>query len=447
MFALSQNHEPMKSILVIGLGISGYSVIRYLAKQPVRLTVADTREIPPYLHSLKEHYPAVNLITGRIPFEEFEQFDEIITSPGIELPESINFGKLVGDIELFARAAQAPMIGITGSNGKSTVTMMVRDMLIAAGQRVAMGGNFGIPALDLLEEESPDFYVLELSSFQLETVHSLNLVAAAILNISEDHLDRHKTIQAYTEAKLKIFQNVDQAIINRDDDHLRKEYIGPVTAIGFGLQLPGQNCEFGILEQNGIRILVHGDRQLIREDQLSIQGDSHVLNILAGMALVYAAGVQLTDSVVQAAANFKGLPHRCQLVGEYHGIQWINDSKATNPGATKAAIFNFKQPIILIAGGQAKGANFKDLGLLIKQKVRHVILIGEDANVIEAALSHDTKRSNANSLKQAVEMASMLANPGEVVLFSPACASYDMFENYIHRGECFVEIVSQCVRS
>ncbi len=445
MLALSSHDEPMPSILVIGLGMSGYSVIRYLADKPVRLTVADTREIPPYLNSLREHYPEVKLITGRIPFEDLEQFDEIIASPGIELPESSRADKLVGDIELFARAVQAPVIGITGSNGKSTVTKLVQDMLIAAGHRVAVGGNFGIPALDLLEEETPDFYVLELSSFQLETVHSLNLAAAAILNISEDHLDRHKTIEAYTEAKLKIFHNADQAIVNRDDQHLCDEWIGSARPIGFGLQLAEQNCEFGILEKNGVRILVHAGRQLIREDQLSVQGDSHVRNVLAGLALVYAAGVQLTESVIEAVANFKGLPHRCQLLGEYFGIQWINDSKATNPGATMAAISNFNRPIILIAGGQAKGANFKDLGLLIKQKVRHVILIGEDADVIGTALSHDTGRSYARSLEQAVEMAAKLASTGEVVLFSPACASYDMFENYIHRGESYMEMVNQCV--
>lgn len=437
----------MKSILVIGLGISGYSVIRHLARQPVRLTVADTREIPPYLNSLKENYPDVDLVTGRIPLENLEEFDEIVASPGIELPASVMASKLVGDIELFARAVEAPVIGITGSNGKSTVTMLVHDMLLAAGQRVIAGGNLGTPALDLLEQERPDFYVLELSSFQLETVHSLHLVAAVILNISEDHLDRHKTIRAYTEAKLRIFRNAEQSVVNCDDDLLHKASLGTLNPIGFGLQPTDQDCEFGILEQDGMRILVHGNQQLIREDQLSIQGDSHILNVLSGLALVYASGVKLDNSVIQAAGNFRGLPHRCQMVGEYRGIQWINDSKATNPGATRAAIMNFKKPIILIVGGQGKGADFRNLGILIEQRVRHVILIGEDAEVIDAALSEYTERSNAFSLEQAVDMAVKLANSGDVVLFSPACASYDMFESYIHRGEAFAEIVAKRVQS
>lgn len=447
MAVLSQYREPVKSILVIGLGISGYSVIRHLARQPVRVTVADTREIPPYLNSLKEHYPEVTLITGRIPLDNLAEFDEIVASPGIELPESVTAaGRLVGDIELFARAVAAPVIGITGSNGKSTVTMLVRDMLLAAGQKAIAGGNLGTPALDLLEQERPDFYVLELSSFQLETVRSLHLVAAAILNISEDHLDRHKTIGAYTDAKLRIFRHAEQTIINCDDDHLHGASPGLLKPIGFGLQATDQDCEFGILEQDGVRTLVHGNRPLIREDQLCIQGDSHLLNVLSGLALVHASGVKLDDSVIQAAAAFRGLPHRCQLVGEYHDIQWINDSKATNPGATRAAIMNFNKPIILIAGGQGKGADFRELGRLIEQKVRHVILIGEDADVIDAALSEYTERSNALSLEQAIDMAVKLADSGEVVLFSPACASYDMFESYLHRGEAFTEIVAKRVR-
>ena len=447
MVALSQHREPTKSILVIGLGISGYSAIRHLAQLPVRLTVADTREIPPYMNALKEHYPDVNLVTGRIPLENLEEFDEIVASPGIELPESVMTGKLVGDIELFARAVEAPVIGITGSNGKSTVTMLVRDMLVAAGRQAIVGGNLGTPALDLLEQDRPDFYVLELSSFQLETVHSLHLEVAIILNISEDHLDRHKTIQAYTEAKLRIFRNAKQAIINCSDDYLYRASPRTLNPIGFGLQPTDQDCEFGILEQDGMRILVHGNQQLIREDQLGIQGDSHLLNVLSGFALVYASGVKLDDAVIRAAANFRGLPHRCQWVCEYRGIQWINDSKATNPGATRAAIMNFNRPIILIAGGQGKGADFRDLGILIEQKVRHVILIGEDADVIDAALSEHTERSNALSLEQAVEMAVNLAGSGEVVLFSPACASYDMFESYVHRGEVFTEMVAKRVKS
>jgi len=448
MTALSQHQQPMKSILVIGLGISGYSVIRHLALQPVSLTVADTREIPPYLNSLREHYPGVKAITEWIPPGNLDDFDEIVISPGIDLPESVKVSNLVGDIELFARTVQAPVIGVTGSNGKSTVTMLVRDMLLAAGKTVAAGGNLGTPALDLLEEEKPDFYLLELSSFQLETVCNLNLAAAAILNISEDHLDRHATIQAYRDTKLRIFRKAEQAVINRDDHHLRQVSTGRAgNPIGFGLQSAAQDCEFGIREQNGTRILMHGEQPLIREDQLSIQGNSHVLNVLAGLALVHAAGIRLDDAVIRAAANFRGLPHRCQLVGEYRGIKWVNDSKATNPGAAKAAILSFNQPIILIVGGQGKGADFSDLGQVIRQKVRHVILIGEDADIIDAALSDSTQRSSAFSLEQAVEMAGKLAGTGEVVLFSPACASYDMFESYIHRGEAFSEIVSKRVKA
>ena len=446
MTALAQHQEALKSVLIVGLGISGYSVFRYLSKQPVRLTVADTREIPPYLSLLKETAPDVNVITGRIPLENLHEFDEIVVSPGISLPASENASKVVGDVELFAQAVQAPVIGITGSNGKSTVTTLVRDMLQAAGLKAVAGGNLGTPALDLLAEERPDFYVLELSSFQLETVHSLNLAAAAILNISEDHLDRHEDIEAYAQAKLRIFKHADQAVINCDDQRLKQAVTGPVDPVGFALQEPDQQCEFGIVRDGDKRILFHGKAPLIEEDRLSIQGDSQVLNVLAALALVKAAGIKLDARVIQAAAKFKGLPHRCQLIADYRGVKWINDSKATNPGAAKQAILNFSQPVILIAGGQSKGADFNDLASVIDRKAKHVILLGEDAAMIEGMLAKTTERSLARSMEEAVEIANRLAEAGEVVLLSPACASYDMFENYAERGQAFSDCVSRRVK-
>lgn len=447
MTALSQHQETLKSMLIIGLGMSGYSVVRHLHKQEVRLTVADTREIPPYLSSLRENYPDVEVIAGRIPLQNLHEFDEVIVSPGIGLPESAVSERVIGDIELFARAANAPVIGITGSNGKSTVTMLVADMLQAAGRKAVAGGNLGTPALDLLEEGCPDYYVLELSSFQLEMVHSLELLAAAVLNISEDHLDRHKNLQAYAKAKLKIFDNAAQAIVNRDDHRLNQSVIRADKTIGFGLQAPDRQCEFGIRKEGRMRALLHNQTILIQEHQLSIQGDSHLSNVLAAFALVHASGVELSSSVIQAAGTFKGLPHRCELIADERGIKWINDSKATNPGAAKAAISNFRRPVILIVGGQSKGADFSELGHVIDRLAKHVVLIGEDAALIEAALSNTTARTAAHSLEEAVEIADRLAVEGDVVLFSPACASYDMFDSYIHRGELFGACVRRRVKS
>ena len=445
MAAISQYRETMKSILVIGLGLSGYSVVRHLNPGAARLTVSDTRETPPYLSSLRENYPDVEVITGRIPMERIGKYDEIVVSPGVDLPEPINPDILVGDIELFAREAAAPVIGITGSNGKSTVTMLVRDMLRAAGRKVLAGGNIGTPALDLLQEERPDYYVLELSSFQLETVQSLNLVSAAVLNISEDHMDRHQNIGAYTRAKLRIFRNADRAVINRDDSNLCVAFRSPANPVSFGLQSPGNDLDFGVIKDRSVRTLVHGSRKLIREDKLNIRGDQNLSNVLAAMALVHTAGVELDSGVVQAAADFRGLPHRCERIAKSRGVEWINDSKATNTGATMAAIRSMRRPTILIAGGQGKGADFRELGGLIDQHIRHAILIGEDAARIDAALCDKTGRTFAGTLDEAVAIADRQAAQGDVVLFSPACASYDMFDNYEHRGEVFRKLVNERV--
>ena len=438
-----QVNPHMKSVLVIGLGMTGYSIIRHLRPQNVHLTVADTRDLPPYLSQVRKEFPEIEIIKGGIPVHRVSEFDEIVISPGIEFPACADRAKvkLIGDIELFARQANAPVIGITGSNGKSTVTMLVSEMLRAAGKTILLGGNIGIPALDLLRREVPDFYVLELSSFQLETTSSLEMVTAAVLNISEDHMDRYHSIDDYMRAKMRVFRHAEATVINREDIRLCTVAADLQNATGFGLHAPANDSDFGLVDFGTHCSLLFGQQELIGKDEITLQGDQNIANILAAMALVKTAGVDLTPAVIQAAAKFRGLPHRCEVVTEHQGVKWINDSKGTNVGAAVAAIKGIRQPIILIAGGQGKGTDFTRLARCIDKYVSHTILFGEDAELISRTLSGSSRWVRADSLEDAISIAMSLSKSGEVVLFSPACASFDMFDNYEHRGTAFKQLV------
>lgn len=436
--------------LVIGLGLTGYSIIKHLVKAGVAVTVADSRELPPYLKQVKDEFADVEIITGEIPYARFGSFSQIVTSPGIGIDrQNINSGQLIGDIELFARHADAPVIAITGSNGKSTVTMLVAEMLLAAGLKIKTGGNIGTPALELLDQDAPDYqapdyYVLELSSFQLETTYSLNACSATVLNISEDHMDRYPSLEDYVVAKKRIFENASNIIVNRNDELTNPGQLRQpeqTTATSFGLDAPSSANEFGVAESGNTRVLLHGETILAKVDQITLQGEQNIANILAAMALVEKAGVALSSVVVNAALNYGGLPHRCEIVTEANGVKWINDSKSTNAGATIAAITGFQQDIILIVGGKGKGADFTQLAKVVEAHVRHTILFGEDAEIILQSFTQSMPNTRVDLLKHAVVCAKKLARPGSVVLFSPACASFDMFDNYEHRGSVYKQLV------
>lgn len=437
---VTESIQPVReSALVVGLGMTGFSIIRHLAQTDCRITVADSRDLPPYLSQVKQRFPDVDLVMGGIPYERFAEFDQIITSPGIKVTgtDSGSGKSLISDVELFARSVDAPVIAITGSNGKSTVTMLVSNMLLAAGFAVKTGGNIGTPALDLLEGESPDFYVLELSSFQLENTRTLKPVAATVLNISADHMDRYPGLNDYVDAKFRIFHRARRRIINRDD-----RITGCRMTVGspdrsFGLNAPDGDEDFGVAGPNGERLMVRGGEALARVDQMTLQGEQNIANVLAAFALVESAGVRLTPDMIRAALDFSGLPHRCEMVREVNQVKWINDSKGTNPGATIAAIKGLRQPIILILGGQGKGADFSYMADVIADKVTHSFIYGEDAEMILACFKSASNVTRVGTLDEAVERSFSRAKPGDTVLFSPACASYDMFDSYEHRGNRF----------
>jgi UDP-N-acetylmuramoylalanine--D-glutamate ligase len=439
--------QSRESILVIGLGLTGYSVVRHLYSQGTDITVADSRMHPPYLGQVKQEFPDVEIIAGQIPVDRFGEFDEVVTSPGVDIGVNTGSGniRLIGDIELFTRHADAPVIGITGSNGKSTVTMLVSEILAGGGFNVKTGGNIGTPALNLLDGAKPDFYVLELSSFQMETTYSLALKSATVLNISEDHMDRYDSLDDYVSAKRRIFDHTESIVVNRDEPRPMAPAASDIKVVSFGLSEPVSECDFGIRLVAGIRCLVYGGSVLAPEDELVLQGEQNVSNILAAMALVSAAGVELTAPMIDAAVNYGGLPHRCEVVADCNSVKWINDSKGTNVGATVAALKGFKQGVVLIAGGKGKGANFEHLAREILNSVIHTILIGEDAGKIDQSLDPSSKRSIVGSLDEAVLLAMEVAESGSVVLFSPACASFDMFDNYEHRGNVFKQLVMERV--
>ncbi len=445
MIVIESIQPVRESALVVGLGMTGFSIIRHLAQTDCRITVADSRDLPPYLSQVKQRFPDVDLVMGGIPYERFVEFDQIITSPGIQVTDSGSGKSPISDVELFARSADAPVIAITGSNGKSTVTMLVANMLLAAGFAVKTGGNIGIPALDLLVGESPDFYVLELSSFQLENTRTLKPVAATVLNISADHMDRYPGLNDYADAKFRIFHRARRRIINRDDRITGRRVTVGLPDRSFGLNAPDGDEDFGVAGPGGERLMVRGGEALARVDQMTLQGEQNIANMLAAFALVESAGVRLTPDVIRGALDFPGLPHRCEMVSEANQVKWINDSKGTNPGATIAAIKGLRQPIILILGGQGKGADFSTMADVIADKVTHSFIYGEDAEMILACFKSASNVTRVGTLDEAVERSFSRALPGDTVLFSPACASYDMFDSYEHRGNRFRQRVLELV--
>lgn len=423
-----------KSTLVLGLGRTGYSVIAHLAARgdAARITAADSRLRAPCMARVREKFPRVRIIAGKFP--SLQDFDRVIASPGVAL-ESKPHARVIGDIELFAECARAPVVAITGSNGKSSVTTLVTKMLTAAGKRALCGGNLGTPALDLLDAPAPDFYVLELSSFQLENTYSLNAAAAAVLNISADHLDRHRDLQSYAAAKSRILDGETCArVLNRDDANSAQLLRAHRDARTFGLDAPRAD-EYGVRDG----YLCRGQTQLAPLAKMKLQGAHHIANALAAFALLDAVGVAVTAAVVTTALEFAGLEHRCELVAEIDGVKWFNDSKATNVGATVSALTGMRGKCIWIGGGTGKDADFKPLQRPLQTRARAAVLFGRDADAIADALGGGVQILRARDLAHAVAIAvdAAAAHAAQNILFSPACASFDMFENYAARGDAF----------
>lgn len=433
--------------VVVGLGKTGLSLVRFLARQGLPVAAVDTREQPPELAVLQAEFPQVELHCGSLATPLLAQAHTLYVSPGLalaqpELQAALAQGaQLSGDVDLFLQHVKAPVIAITGSNAKSTVTTLVGEMAKAAGVRVAVGGNIGTPILDVLSAEI-ELYVLELSSFQLETISHLRADVAVCLNISADHLDRYRDLAHYTEVKLQVYEHAKNSVINRDDASAQPQTIA-ATALSFGLDAPAAG-QLGLLSANNVLYLAQGETRLLPVSALKIRGTHNYSNALAALAIGQAAGLPM-KAMLQALQVFPGLAHRCQWVAQKQGVQWYNDSKATNIGATLAAIEGLAQPehkLVLIAGGDGKGADFSELVDAVNQHCRAVILLGQDAQLIAQAL-RDTGVAieHVSSIEQAVARAAAVAQSGDSVLLAPACASWDMFKNFEQRGDLFVQAV------
>jgi len=449
------NDWENKSVLVLGLGDTGLSCLRWLAAAGARLRAADTREAPPALGTVRADFPGVDLRLG--PFDEalLAGVDTVAASPGIALREPLLRAaaargiEIVGDVEIFARALGdvAPgtrVLGITGTNGKSTVTALAGAMGRAARFRTQVAGNIGLPVLDALTRYSErahgaaaetDLFVIELSSYQLETTSSLALDAAAMLNLSQDHLDRYDGMEDYARAKQRIFRNAAVRVVNRDDTWSRG--MGGERSLSFGLGEPITESEWGLDRTR--TMMRRGEEDLLPAGELGMQGLHNAANALAAHALLSSIGAPRA-ALARALREFRGLPHRVELVAENGGVRFYDDSKGTNVGAAVAALEGFREPVVLIAGGEGKGQYFAPLAPAVKARARAVVLIGRDAESIAAAL--ETTRipvERAGSMDDAVAAAFARARPGDAVLLSPACASFDMFRNYAHRGDTFAE--------
>jgi UDP-N-acetylmuramoylalanine--D-glutamate ligase len=444
--------------LVVGLGKTGLACVRHLRGLGRRVSAVDSRVSPPALDTVCREFPEVRVSVGGFRRDAFENVAAIVVSPGVSLSEPALRDALAaripvcGDIELFARAVGAiPVVAITGSNGKSTVTTMIADMLEADGRRVKVGGNLGMPALALLEGAQPEIYVLELSSFQLETTESLEPVVAALLNVSPDHMDRYASVEEYARTKARIFAGNGAMVLNRDDARVAAMARPGREVIFYTLGTPGPG-EFGLRPGADGDCLSCGETRILAAAELPVAGLHNVANALAAMAVASRLGVGHAP-MVRALKNFRALPHRCQLVAEVAGVRWFDDSKATNVGAAVAAIEGLggradgssggQARLILIAGGDAKGADFSDLVEPLRRHVRLLLLIGRDAERIAAVAEDVVPIVHATGMAEAVASAHAHARPGDSVLLAPACASFDMYPSYEARGDAFAAEVQR----
>jgi UDP-N-acetylmuramoylalanine--D-glutamate ligase len=437
----------MKSV-VVGLGKTGASCVRYLAKRGDRVSATDTRRAPPGLTEIKGLDSSIDLRLGGFDLSLLDGASQLLMSPGVSLAEPIAQAaiaqgiEVLGDVELFAREVRAPVIGVTGTNGKSTVTTLVARMAAAAGRRVLAGGNLGEPALDLLEQPIPDLYVLELSSFQLETTSSLVLQAAAVLNVSADHMDRYPSVAAYARAKGRILANASTVVLNADDPWVvamrDSAYRNNARTVTFSIQK--SSADFYLLRDGAQAFLSRRGERLIDTARMKLTGLHNSANALAALALGEAAGLGMPE-MLQALESFPGLTHRSSWVADIDGVRYIDDSKGTNVGATIAAVSGMPGPVVLIAGGEGKDQDFAPLAAALAGKTRRVLLIGKDAPAVAAAIQGVCATETFATLEEAVRAAHRIAQAGDTVLLSPACSSLDMFRDYGHRGDVFAAAV------
>jgi UDP-N-acetylmuramoylalanine--D-glutamate ligase len=449
---MSLTTAKRSSAVIVGLGRTGLSCARYLHTLGWKIAVTDTRAQPPELAALRELDSSIPISAGGLDTQLLDDAVCVVASPGVSLGapffvEARRRGlEIVGDIELFARAVDAPVVGITGTNGKSTVTTLVGRMAARAGIKVRVGGNLGEPALDLLtraraDTERTELYVLELSSFQLEATSSLDLKAATVLNVTADHLDRYTSVADYAIAKARIFARCDTAVINLDDPLVVAMPRPGQRTRGFSLRAT-IGADYAVATRDGEWWLMRRDEALMPVSQMKIKGLHNAANALASLALGEALGLPM-PAMLAELADFPGLAHRSQWVADVNGVTYINDSKGTNVGATIAAVNGMTGPLILIAGGDGKNQDFAPLAEAFRGKVRHTVLIGRDAGAVARALEGTSTTEYSASLEDAVKAAARAAKPGDTVLLSPACASLDMFRDYTHRGAVFTQAVKE----
>ncbi|MGH8285680.1 MAG: UDP-N-acetylmuramoyl-L-alanine--D-glutamate ligase [Steroidobacteraceae bacterium] len=444
---MNASPEPGHAVIV-GLGRTGLSCARWLRARGWRVAVTDSRDEPPELPGLRELGSDIPVALGGLDASLLDEATLVVASPGVALSEPLfdearrRGLEIVGDIELFARAVDAPVVGITGTNGKSTVTTLLGRMAERAGIRVRVGGNLGEPALDLLPArgEAPQLYVLELSSFQLESTSTLAFEAASVLNLTPDHLDRYASIEEYAAAKARIFERCKTAVINLDDPLVIQMPHAGQRTLGFSLRADS-GADF-VVSDAAERSLMRRDEPLLPVSALKIAGLHNAANALAALALGEAIDLPMPSMLTELAA-FPGLPHRAEWVAEIDGVAFVNDSKGTNVGATLAAVAGMPGPLVMIAGGDGKNQDFAPLAAAFRGKVRHAVLIGRDANAIAKVLRGVCRTERCESLETAVRAAARAAKRGDTVLLSPACASLDMFRDYAHRGAVFTHAVKE----
>ena len=434
--------------LVVGLGATGLSIARYLRRSDIDAMFFDSRAEPPGMEELNEVWPDAKVLLGDVKLPA--GIARIIASPGISdrHPLLANARKkkleVVSDIELFAREAKAPFVAITGSNGKSTVTTLIHLMCRADGRHSLAGGNLGEPALDLLDHPTPQLYVLELSSFQLHRTKTLPAAVAVLLNVSPDHLDWHSDEAEYRKSKYRIYRDAKAAVVNRSDAEALQHTRHCKHVISFGLDEPTEN-QFGLRTEDGETYLARGDALLISVNDLAMYGAHNQLNALAALAAGELIGLSMS-AMLQVLAEFPGLPHRMQFVARAGAVDYINDSKATNVAAAVASINSVNGMLVLIAGGDGKGGDFRELAQALEGKLRGAVLIGTDAEKIAGALDTVMPVLFAEDMSAAVQLAASCAVSDDTVLLAPACASLDQYKNYMARGDAFCEAVQALTR-
>jgi UDP-N-acetylmuramoylalanine--D-glutamate ligase len=443
-----QPSQSPRNAVVVGMGRTGLSAARHLQRCGYAVSITDSRESPPELAGVQAMGSAVVARTGGFDVQLLERADIVVTSPGVPLDDPFFVQArargldIIGDVELFARAADAPVVGITGTNGKSTVTTLLGRMAERAGVRVRVGGNLGQPALDLLDRGPTDLYVLELSSFQLDTTHSLKLKAAVVLNVSADHLDRYATFRHYADSKARIFLHCETAVVNADEPEVVRMPRSGSRVISFALN--DARADYSLATPAGSREpwLARRGAPLLPLTALRISGRHNAANALATLALGDALRLPM-QPMLDELREFTGLPHRAQWVADFNGVRYINDSKGTNIGATLAAVGGLSGPLVVIAGGDGKGQDFTPLAAAFRGKVRTAVLLGRDASLIETALTGVCHTARVAGMEDAVRAAARFAQPGDTVLLSPACSSLDMFRDYAQRGAAFAAAVQE----